>query len=75
VNKVSVIATNSLYIVTQFVLVIKMFISIMGKFFNSHYSFADSGFSNNFHILTVSVEQMNLQIEGFWRSVNRNCEK
>jgi hypothetical protein len=37
----------------------------MVMFLNPNHSFADSGISSNDHIATVSVEQMNLQVERF----------
>lgn len=43
-----------------------------GNILNPHHSFGDCGISNGDRIVTVPVEQMNLNVEAFWRKATRN---
>jgi hypothetical protein len=52
--------------------VIKKFIFFNGDVVNQNHSFREYGISNGDRIVIIPVEQMNLNVETFWRRTTRN---
>jgi hypothetical protein len=71
-RKVSVIQTDPLYVVNPIFPGDKQVYFCNSDILNSNHSFEYYGISNSDCIVAVPVEQMNLQVEAFWRKATRN---
>jgi hypothetical protein len=73
-RKISVIPTDPLYIVNPIFPGDKKVYFFNGDVLNPNHSFTDYGISNRDRIVTVPAEQMNHQVEAFWRKATRSNE-
>jgi hypothetical protein len=71
-KKVSVFPADPLYVLNPIFPGQKKVYFYNGELLNPNRSFFDCGLSNGNRIVTVPVEQMNLNVEAFWRKATKN---
>jgi hypothetical protein len=71
-RKVAVVPTDPLYVLNPIFPGDQKVYFFNGNVLNQNHSFRDYDISNGDRIVTVPVEQMNLNVEVFWRKATRN---